>query len=826
MHDPNPADSAEPGRAAQTGPSRRSFLVGTGLVAGAAVLAGPGRLASAAATPDTTTGGTPPVVYADQVRSVRPGEVLPLAGSGLTSGVLIELWLIPDDTSAPASLTAVPATPPSGSVSLTATDPEGDNLVIVVPATTTDGAYAVYVSGDSGSTWSAPLLLNAAQPWYLDQPTSAPGDVVTVIGPSVAHSAPTTKTAQVYLRSSSGTLTPVAVSVTSDYELAFTVPSTLAVGNYTVLVSNGLGGHYGYDASLTLTVAAAAASPTTSYDIVADFGADPSGAHDSTTGIQNALDAAAASGGARALFPAGNYAISSKLTLGAGTGVIEIVGATNGTTTVLMSDSSVFSPTVTPETSVDFFGCTAGDDHGMLYLAPSTHPVRLAGIGFGSNGKRPVILEIDGRTGTTVTDCRFVGDSYPENIWLYAGVCSILVQNTRGLRVANCSFTCNKGIYLSNVVDTRVEDNTFAIYFPRLPTDPATQNGQVDNDGVQVWGARRLTIRGNQFTRGSSTYHYARAVQTGAVKLWATTWGPTDACGVQDVLMAHNTVDSAGEPGKNNGEAMVGDGIKVPTGGGALTAVDSATSNTVTPSGATFTLHTLTDPVGSYVFVVAGTGAGQIRRVVDNTTTTLTVEYAWEVVPDTSSVVVVQNVHARQLFVHNTITACGKYVGNYGPSVLSIVADNTVDSTGAPGTVSAMTGAGFFSIYGVDSTGAYNSQPAFYNVVADNQLTGADAFLSYQNYAKGAVPAAPLVRGNVVARNTASGVTQTVVLADSTLGGSPAATWGRYNAIVKNELGSGVAYQATVDGRFDHTVYQGAATELASGGTNPVVVPG
>jgi hypothetical protein len=819
-HDPHRAGEggvkSEPDREPHFAPSRRAFLAASGVLAGAAVLAIPTRPAVA-----SPMAGTAPVIYPDQVRTARPSEVLSLAGAGLTETVVLKLWAIPNDTSAPMSVVPLPATPPAASTSLTVFAASGDNVMTEIPPGIADGAYAIYASADGGTTWSSPFLINSAQPWYLDHATAAPGALVTVIGPTVSRAG---ATPQVYLRSSAG-LTACAATAASEYEVAFTVPATLASGTYTVLVSNGRGGHYAYDSSLPLTVGGAAAPPGTTYNVVADFGADPTGATDATPSIQNALAAAAAHpGGARVSLPAGTYTINSKLSLAAGAAGIQIVGAGAGSTTVRMSDGAPFSPDIPINKSTDVQGVKADDQYGMLYLAPSSQPVELSGITFDTNGKRGVVLEIDGRNGVSVTETAFVADSYPDDVSLYAGVCSILAQNTREVTIDGCSFTCNKGIFLINVVDVRVQNNTFAIFYPRHPGDPNAAP-HADNDGVQVWGARRLTIRGNTFARGSSTYHYARAVQTGALKISHGLFGTADACGVEDLLIAHNTVDGAGQPGgSNNGEVFVGDTFNGITGGIEAIPVSSATANTIAASGVTFAVNSAQDPIGAHVFLLNGTGAGQVRRVVGNTTTTLTVDRAWDVLPDTTSSFVVDVVHARQLSVHNTITACSKYIGNYGPSLLSVVAQNDFDSTGAPGVVTPQgCGAGFFGLLG-GTAAAVKFHPVFYNLIADNTFTAAHALLSYQNFS-GGVPPYPILRGNVVTRNVASEITEVVALANSGATPIPAATWGRYNAIVQNRLGASVTDEATLDGGWDRSLYQGSPSGLVDGGNNTVVVP-
>lgn len=62
---------------------------------------------------------------------------------------------------------------------------------------------------------------------------------------------------------------------------------------------------------------------------------------------------------------------------------------------------------------------------------------------------------------------------------------------------------------------------------------------------------------------------------------------------------------------------------------------NSATGTSLTQTGAGWTAN---DFVGQYVYITEGTGSGQIRKVVTNTTDTLNVDRAWSTNPDTTSV--------------------------------------------------------------------------------------------------------------------------------------------------------------------------------------------
>ncbi len=798
---------------------RRRFLQLAGVATGAVVLP---LTCAQQALADTAVA---PVLLGRQIRSVRIGEALQLNGNGFAAADLVSLWSIPDTGSlSSAGPTALPSTPPTGSSSLSLYGQTNDNLVSLVPSAVATAPYAVYVSSADHSTWSAPLLMNGPQPWYLDRSSVRAGQTVTAYGQnlSVGTSTPTVALGQ------GSTLTAATVTAHTAYATAFTVPSALAAGTYTVYLSNGLGGAYAFDRSLVLTVVAATGGTPLAINVVTGYGADPTGVANSTTALQNAFNAAAASSsGAIVTVPAGMYSIFGKLSLANSAGTILIQGSTSGTSTIRMADTATFSPSVPTTTTYDVYGVSAGDDLGMLYLAPGNGVVQIDHITFDANKLRPLILEIDGRHGATLSASTFINGDWPLNVYLYSGGLGVLAQSTRNLTVDGCVFIGSAGLFLISVIDQIIQNCTFMLWYARTPSDPANPAHQADEDGIKVWGARRLTIRGNIFERGSSTYYYARAVQLGAAKLQANVFGAAEAGGVEDVYIGENTVTGAGEPSSNNGETLIGDQFNSVTGGRVVLASSAASSATISTSAPTFAVSDdRLDAVGAYVVIVGGTGSGQIRRVTANTTTTLTVDAAWDILPTSGSQFVVQLMHARQIYHGNTLTACPKYLGIYGPSVFCIAADNHFDSTGAVATVPAVQGGiGFVSIVSGPGTGVVDL--TFYDQVVDNILTNGHTFLEYQDFAtspSSTVPAAPLLRSNVLARNQVQNSTAAVQLETPYGLASAPGTMGRYNMSIINTAGSGVTDNTTVDGPWDRTVYQGPSTGIVNGGTNTVWV--
>ncbi|GAA3085022.1 hypothetical protein JOF29_002990 [Kribbella aluminosa] len=805
--------------------SRRSFLTTAGLVAAGAAAASVWPATTADAAPvrlDTVPADQPPVLYSRQVRSGRSGEAFLIAGAGFSSAASARAWPVPNGT------VTIPATPPVAAVTTTVPSVTDDSIALVIPSASPTDVYAIYVSSADGSSYSAPFLLNAAQAWFLDVQQASPGDQVTVYGDNLTldNAAPTVELV------AGSTASSVSIVDTDPYHVTFKIPVSTATGTYAVSVSNGHGGTPGHDQSLSLAVVTPAAPPATTIDVVADHGADPTGVADSTSAVQAALNAAAASStGAQVTVPAGTYTISGKLNLGACLGPVVVRGAGRTVTTIRMSDSSVFSPSMPRSAATDTYGVSAADDKGMLYLAPSDLPVTVAGVTFDTNQRRLIGVEIDGRHNVTLSDVGVENVDYPQDVWLYVGCYGLIAQNSRNLTVSNCDFHCANGAFLIAVTDVRIQDSTFRLFFPRPAGASNSPQRQADDSGIKVWGAKRLTVRRNNFQRGSTTYYYARAVQTGALKVPASVFGTPDAGGVEDVYCGQNTVVGAGEPATNCGESIVGDQFNAVQGGRRALTTSAATATTIETTDVTFALASNLDPRGATVVITAGTGSGQLRKVVRNTTSALTVDTAWDVVPDTTSVFVVTVLHQRQLYVGNTITASPKYLGNYGPSALCIAAGNNFDITGAvvanpPGTDGA--GIAFFGM----NTGY--AQPlldlCLYTQINDNQVAGGHiSYLSIlwadNGTPTGALPAAQLLYGNVAARNTISNASFGV-----RVGGSPASspyplgTFGSRTLAVNNTITSTTTVNTQILARQDHSVYQGPAGGLTDAGTNTVTV--
>lgn len=798
--------------------SRRQLLGASAF--GAAIIAFP-----SAASAEGRPGSASPVIYSWQSKAAVPGGAVALNGAGFGPSCRARLHVLPtSDGSHPG----VPSSPPEDSVDLpiSATSPE--NLVSRIPAGVPAGAYAVYVSND-GRTWGPPFLFNAAELWYLERVSATQGQVLRVVGTGLANPGLSTR---VSLSGSRGQ-TRCSVVSADQYSVTFTIPAELASGSYAVVVDNGATSASSASLSThgTLTVGSVPVPSGRTFDVTA-YGADPSGVSDSYAAITSALaDAASHPGGATVYLPAGTYAVSQKVSVPNGSGPLQILGDGSGTSIMTMTDSAPFSPDLPTGTATDAYSVGPDDQLSLLYLSAGDSPVTVKALTLDTRGKRFTALGLNARNNVTVDAVALISDSYPDDVWLFEGTTSLFAINSHDLDVIDTQITTSTGITLINTVDVRISRSTFSLFFPRAKGSPNNPENGAGDRGVRGWGCKRVSIVDNTFQRGSATYYYGGATLFGAQKVDPSRFGAADAAFAEDIYIAGNTVTDAGEPSSNDGEVFVGDQENGMPGTHRVLKAVSATSATASFPANTFaTGNSMQDASGTYVLVLDGTGAGQVRRVASNTDSTLTLDQAWDVPLDSTSSVVVTLAHARQAYIGNTVKGCPKYVGMYGSAFSVIVADNTIDDTGAPGgnaQIGGDTGAGFHAILDANSLNP-SLYPVAYIEVLRNTLTDGYAFLQGLAWATppGNTPQFPISRGNVLADNIAHNAAATAALYTSTNGNTPAsAIWGRYNVVARNIAGSGTPFCASVSAAWDGTIIQQRPSEFVDSGTNSVLVP-
>lgn len=180
----------------------------------------------------------------------------------------------------------------------------GGYLAATLPEKAQDGPFVVCVKNAAGC--SAPLVLNAPQPWWCFPSTAAANDMVRVFGRNLARR-PDCVEAFVYIAQAGRAGVWADVEEADKYSVSFSVPEGLAPGDYQVWIHAGAGGEFGWGEPVTLRVTAAvgekAAAVTELPEVVE---------------LQRALDAAAKRGGGVVKLPEGTFQFSGTLRIPAG----------------------------------------------------------------------------------------------------------------------------------------------------------------------------------------------------------------------------------------------------------------------------------------------------------------------------------------------------------------------------------------------------------------------------------------------------------------------------------------------------------------------------
>jgi len=176
-------------------------------------------------------------------------------------------------------------------------------LAATLPERAYDGPVVVWAKNEAG--YSAPLVLNAPNPWWCAPQSAKPGATVRVFGRNLARR-PDLARAFVYLAQPGKRGVWLNVPAASKYELQVQLPSGLQPGDYRLWVHAGKGGAYGWGAPLALSVEPAAPLPA----VVPYAGGD----------VQQAVDRLAEKGGVLRL-PEGVFELTGTLVVPAGVSV-------------------------------------------------------------------------------------------------------------------------------------------------------------------------------------------------------------------------------------------------------------------------------------------------------------------------------------------------------------------------------------------------------------------------------------------------------------------------------------------------------------------------
>lgn len=531
--------------------------------------------ASIPASGPGASGSNPPIVF-NATASGRAGNVITLQGANFGGSPQVYF------DGAPGTLLPI-------------VNQVGTTWLAVQLPTSAPAALVLRVANGTGI--SARVLLNAARPDHLDTLQLTPGASFRVFGRNLM------------LAGSTPSLTingaPATIDAThsDEYMLTATAPATLGASSAaTIVVDNGNGSG---PATLDRTVQTLATGSGDPFGLgvgwaagfsafansFVDVASDPrlsqhtvcNGSTDDSGAINGAIALAASSGGGVVRLPAGNC---------------RLIGRINLASNVVVQGAGMSSTQLVYDSNYAFAG----------------QNIDLAGL-------RNLTLTNSG-----------------------AAVEGPLLKNSTRVFLQNVSIQLNvsRQMYLSGNQNIAIENCSFVQTGGISDQGPYTLNassGLVFQGNATQWvvGAPDFSQVHDAFIAGNHHTRDGRAQsETGVVHAMVLGFA-------YRVAVVGNTFDVAYGPitnkARNDGEAILTEG------GGAsrtenLGSVASAGPSTLTDPNNT--IHV--DPFGTGVIpedygvaIVGGTGAGQMRHVTAYAQSTLTVDRAWDVVPDSSS---------------------------------------------------------------------------------------------------------------------------------------------------------------------------------------------
>jgi hypothetical protein len=173
--------------------------------------------------------------------------------------------------------------------------------------------YLVWACNNAGTGF--PITVNRTEAWWLGPDKASRGDTVSVFGRNLGRYDSTysgTNEAWIYLKPQGTTGEWAHVLAVNPYKVDFTVPATMSNGTCEVWVHNTRGGKYGWSGPLTLTIRNAVSWNGPVYS-VKTYGAKGDGVTDDVVAINDALVYAATDAASTLYFPTGVYVISHNL---------------------------------------------------------------------------------------------------------------------------------------------------------------------------------------------------------------------------------------------------------------------------------------------------------------------------------------------------------------------------------------------------------------------------------------------------------------------------------------------------------------------------------
>ncbi len=522
---------------------------------------------------------------------------------------------------------------------------------VTLPGTVAAGIFAVQFN-TPGAAGNIQAVVNVPQiKWWMGR-SSAPGSTgsLAYAGQNLAVYGRNMGTAPSAWLSLNASFTPLTVKQSNPYQVLLGLPSSLAPGTYQLWIHNGYGGKYGFSAPATVTVAQApAAWPNTVFNVM-NFGAKGDGSTDDTAAVKAALAQARNSGGGTVYLPAGNYLVSGKLSIPANTTVA--------------GDSSTASNIITPSVT----------------LSTGTFPALFAG------NQHFIIqdLSISTNAADFLITCPDVGGMYN-----HYGIPQPLGATCTDVRVRRVAIThTTRQPLLSN--GSYKGTRTFGF----VGSDIQIVDSTVTTHNLSAAILQNLVnalIAGNKFENGRlSTVSLANSQRSVIENNEIAATAPEGTClnnqgSIHFMYFAGNYIHDCGG---TFGEGLTEDTpyfpyrLSQPDSINAADGTLSYSASLVDPNPAVPAGSKLDLTQGYIAVVVGGTGVGQMKEIVANTLTQVSVASPWQVPLDATSVIDLQVDKSDDVFYQNEFSNTSVAIQLYSQAYANVIDGTTGNNTG------------------------------------------------------------------------------------------------------------------------------------------------
>jgi hypothetical protein len=555
---------------------------------------------------------------------LRPGETALLIGDSLGTNATVQVERLEDTT--PSQISRVLPSLTAEARAVTCSQASDQSVKFQVPTDLQPGVFIYAVSHGSGS---AAGLLNRPQVWWSqgDLGTNAsPGGWIRIFGKNLGW--PSQLAGGITRVRLEGSSTIDLLAAGDEFAARTEVPGDTPPGTYRVYVHNGAGGNYAWSEPVEISIAQPVSWPQWRFDVTA-FGAQGDGLSDDTLPIRAALAQAGAAGGGTVFFPRGRYALSGPLTIPRGTVLrgekqewvcLAWTDFTNPPPALIQGSNSfgLEELTLYADTLQNFIV-------GELGHRPQSGNVFLRSVRVRANTYQGQLspVDVDQRFKVSLQDARYlvkVGglNVVITNCDLYGSCRAFYLSRARGSRIAGNKFYNGRGGWC------HISGSDGVIF----------EHNSLQGADLQSSGGSLNVLDGS----GCSQNVYFASNQLSLLHGW-------------------------------DREAMTTDG-----GGGAYFGkIRSANGSVVELTGPP--TAGVNDLRGAGVFILAGRGAGQFRRLAAVSGNWVTLDAPWTRDPDTNSDLTITMLQQRYLILGNDFTDTGA-AQFFGTAIDSIMASN------------------------------------------------------------------------------------------------------------------------------------------------------